>query len=575
MLWLTAPLWSLMAEVDFPLDILVVLAAALVGGIVAQSLRLPAIVGYIAAGIAFGPETPGVDLDAEQMQDVAELGVVFLMFALGVEFSFDEVATLGRAVPFAVLGQVVATVLLGLVLVPLFGLSVAEALFMGGVISISSTFVALKLLDDLGEMTSTAGRLVVVFLIVQDLSVVALINVLPELESATDEIAGDLLVAIAVAVAFLAVVFVVGVRLIPPLFERIALQPTRELFLLAVLSLGLGMALAAEEAGLSLAFGAFLAGLVVSESRYGLQALAQTLPFRDIFATVFFVAIGMLIDPDVFLDEPLKIVALTTLIVLGKGVIVYAFCRLLRFTGEISLRAGLALAQIGEFSFVLALVGVEEGLISASLNEVVLASVLVSILISTVGSRHNKRLVAALNQTAFAGLVIGAQVPSESGVLPGGRHVVVCGYGRTGRELVRVLRRREFAFNVVENDPALRRRLEEEGVPWIYGDASSPVVLERCNLEQARLLAITFADRAAKELTVSNALRINPRLEIIVRGRGADDHARLVALGASEVVHPELEGGLEFVRHTLRRFGLNAQEIQAIVSRRRNEFFGR
>ncbi|HET9200951.1 MAG TPA: cation:proton antiporter [Dehalococcoidia bacterium] len=563
-----------MSEIDFPLDIAIVLTAALIGGIAARLLRLPVIAGYILAGMAFGPETPGVDLDPDQMQDVAELGVVLLMFALGVEFSFEEVSALGKTLPLAALAQVVLTIPLGLLMVVAFSLNVTEAIFLGGIISVSSTFVALKVLDDAGELASVSGRVVVTFCIVQDLAVVALVNILPELEGEADNVLRSLGIAIVVAVSFLFFSFFLGVRVIPPLFERIATIPIRELFLLAVLSLGLGMALAAEQAGLSLAFGAFLAGLVVSESRYGLQALAQTLPFRDIFATVFFVAIGMLIDPEIFLDEPLQIAFVVGLIVLGKGALTFAAARVAGVPGEPAMRAGLTLAQIGEFSFVLALVGIDEGIVSEELNEVVLAAVLLTILISTLSVTQSARLTAALRSLPLGEQLAGGGQPLVTGVQPTvTRHVVICGYGRTGREVARVLQRREFSFIVVEHDPGARRQAEMERLPLIYGDASSPVVLERCALERARLLAITFGDRASAELVMRNALLINPRLDIVVRAGSREAHERFLELGASEVVHPEVEGGLEFVRHTLRRYGLPQQEIQAIIARRRTEFF--
>ncbi|HEX5939857.1 MAG TPA: cation:proton antiporter [Dehalococcoidia bacterium] len=563
-----------MSEIDFPLDIVIVLSAALVGGVVASLLRLPVVVGYIAAGLAFGPETPGIDLDPGQMEEVAELGVVLLMFTLGIEFSFDEVSRLGRALPIAALLQVVLTIPLGLVTIVAFDFSLSEAIFVGGIISISSTFVALKVLDDAGELTSTTGRVVVTFCIVQDLAVVALANVLPELEGEAGGVVRDLGLATLVALSFLLFSFVLGVRIIPPIFERIAAIPIRELFLLAVLSLGLGMALAAEQAGLSLAFGAFIAGLVVSESRYGLQALAQTLPLRDLFATVFFVAIGMLIDPGIFVEEPFQVAVVVGLVFLGKGAITFATARSAGIPGETAMRASLTLAQIGEFSFVLALIGVDEGIVSEELNEVVLAAVLVTIVLSTLSVPHSRVVSAGVRRAPFGDILIRGDQPVIVGTQPeANRHVVICGYGRTGRELARVLLRRDFSFIVVEHDPGGRRRAEADRLPIIYGDAASPVVLQHCTLERARLLAITFADRAAAESTMRAALRINPRLDILVRAVSAEDHERFLEFGASEVIHPEIEGGLEFVRHTLRRYGLPQQEIQAILARRRTEFF--
>ena len=237
--------------------------------------------------------------------------------------------------------------------------------------------------------------------------------------------------------------------------------------------------------------------------------------------------------------------------------------------------SAVALAQVGEFTFVLAVVGTDEGILTDTLNDVILAAVPVTILLSTLTFPRWRQVLSALEASPLGdALVGGPEQPAIVGRMPERtRHVVVCGYGRTGRELVRVLQRREFAFLVVDNDPRVRRIAESERVPLIAGDAASPVVLERCNLREARLVAITFADRASAETLMREALRVNPSLDIVVRGRGADDHERFLELGASEVVHAELEAGLEFVRHTLRRFGLPRQEVDAIIARRRAEFF--
>ncbi|MPZ22450.1 MAG: hypothetical protein GEU28_02675 [Dehalococcoidia bacterium] len=564
-----------MPEVQFPLDIAIIFVAALIGGLVAQALRLPVIVGYIAAGIVFGPETPGIDLDAEAMQEVAELGVVLLMFALGIEFSLKEASVLGQRVPIAAVTQVFVSVLLGLLLIPVLDLGVPEALFVGGILATSSTFVAIKLLDDIGEVNATSGKLVVAFSLVQDLTVIALVTILPELSGEPANIPANLATAIALGAAFLVVTYVLGVRVVPPIFEVLVRFSTREIFLLAVLALGLGTALAAEQAGLSVAFGAFLAGLVVSESRYGLQTLAQTLPLRDLFAIVFFVALGMLIPPQAFLEAPLEIAAVALLVIIAKGGIIAGLSRWAGFSGSTSVVAGVTLGQIGEFSFVFALVGIQEGIISSQVNGVVLSAVLVSILIAAVVAPQARRFAATLQALPGGTFLLGSTDPVISGS-PGDllRHAVICGYGRAGQELARALRRREFGYLVVENDPAARRRAEADAQVVIFGDASSPSVLQHCALDRARVLAITFDDGAAAELALANALQINARLDVIVRGRGPEGHRRFIEMGARDVIHPEVEGGLEFVRHALRRYGVPQQEILAIIAARRREFFG-
>ncbi|MEX2236200.1 MAG: cation:proton antiporter [Dehalococcoidia bacterium] len=557
-------------SISFPLDLLFILGAALVGGVVADRLRLPAILGYMAAGVAFGPDTPGIDLDPEEISEVAELGVVLLMFSIGVQFSLREMVALGRAVPLAAAGQVALAVPLGLVLVPVLDLDVGAALFVGGTISVASTFAGLKLLADAGQLDSEAGRLTVAYLIVQDLSVVALAIILPQLDSGAANIAQDLALAVLLAALFLVVTFALSSRVIPDLLDRIVLLPVREFFLLTVLCLSLGMALAAEQAGLSLAFGAFLAGLVISSSRYGYQALAETLALRDLFAIVFFVALGMVLDPEIFLEEPLAVLALTAAVVLGKGAIHFVAARYLGFDGRVSLRSALTLAQIGEFSFVLAVVGVDDGIISERTNDVILAAVLTSILCVSVAYPNLNALGNWLTRTPAGAFFAGGNRPVSppSGEAPV-RHTVIAGYGRTGSALVDVLRARGVAFLVIERDLIAFRKLEAARIPSLFGDASSLAVLDHCNLPAARVFAVTFEDPVAAGLAVANAMRLNPELDVIVRSQRGQIEDELVRLGASEIVQPELEGALEFIRHTLRRYGVPAQEVQVILAARR------
>jgi len=556
-------------------DLAVLLVAALVGGAVAHALRLPALLGYLAAGLIIGPHTPGFVSDVEQVQTLADLGVALLMFSLGVRFRLREllaarnVALLGGGV------QVCAMIGLGVLVGWGLGIDRDGSLLLGGAIALSSTMVALKLLEERGELDTVHGRVVAGIALVQDLSLVPIIVVIPAIAGGEGDTGQAFGLAVGKAVALLLGIYVLGAQVVPRLLGRVAATRSRELFLLSIVALALGTAAVSFQAGLSLAFGAFLAGLLVSESEYAQQTLVEVLPLREIFAVVFFVSIGMLIDPNVFVEDPQTVLAIAVAGVLGKLLLVTGLALAFGYMARTAVAAGMALANMGEFSFVLATVGVDEGIFSAELNSALLAAVLLSIGAAPFLVRAYPRLAAALASPPLVrGLFQDRGMPSPSEALEAlANHVVIAGYGESGRELARVLRQRGFKYLVVDQDPMTVRRLRRAGVPCIYGDASSPAVLEQTRLDRARVLAITASDLAQAQAAVVSARQINPRLDVIVRGADVEGHFALREAGAAEVVHAEFEAGLEFVRHTLHRYGVSTPEIEALLSRRRRDYY--
>jgi len=556
-------------------DLAVLLVAALVGGAVAHALRLPALLGYLAAGLIIGPHTPGFVSDVEQVQTLADLGVALLMFSLGVRFRFRELLAARNVALLG--GGVQVCVMLGLGVLVGWGLGIDRdgSLLLGGAIALSSTMVALKLLEELGEVDTVHGRVVAGIALVQDLSLVPIIVVIPAIAGGEGNLWQALGLAMGKAAGLLLAMYILGAQVVPRLLGRIAATRSRELFLLSIVALALGTAAVSSLAGLSLAFGAFLAGLLVSESEYSQQTLVEVLPLREIFAVVFFVSIGMLIDPHVFVDEPRTVLAIAAAGVFGKLLLVTGLALAFGYMGRTALAAGMALANMGEFSFVLATVGVDEGIFSQELNSALLAAVSLSIVAAPFLVRASPRLAAAL---ASAPLVKGVfqdrgMPPSPEALEALVNHVVIVGYGESGRELARVLRQRGFKYLVVDQDPMTIRRLRRGGVPCIYGDASSPAVLEQTRLDRARVLAITTSDLAQAQAAVVSARQINPRLDVIVRGADVEGHFALREAGAAEVVHAEFEAGLEFVRHTLHRYGVSTPEIEALLSRRRRDYY--
>ncbi len=548
------------------------MAAALLGGAVARMLRLPSLVGYLAAGLAIGPNT-GLVSDIDEVQTVADLGVALLMFTLGIRFSLRELVRVRGLAVFGGLSQIGLMIALGTLLGWALGLATDEALLLGAVVSISSTMVALRLLEDRGELGAPAGRVGVAFALIQDMAVVPLIVMIPVIGGDNDNVLPALALAAVKAVGLLAGVWIVGTFIVPRILARVSLAHSRELFLLTVVTLALGTASVSFLAGLTLAFGAFLAGLLVSESEYAHRMLAEVFPLREVFAVVFFVAMGMLIDPASFVDQPEIVFGAALLGIIGKLALVGGIAVAFGYSRRAALTAGIALGNMGEFSFVLASEGVSEGVFDAEINEAVLAAVLLSIAISPMLFLGQDVLYRALRSVPGFGVLLEerteAHVPEREALV---NHAVVCGFDEAGREVAAVLALRGFRFLVIDQDPVVFRQLRAQGVPCILGDPALPSVLVQAELERARVLAVTLIDVAQGESVAVAARQISPRLDIVVRGAEEESHLRLIQAGASEVVHGEFEVGMEFVRHTLHRFGVPSQEVQALLARRRRDY---
>ena len=560
-------------QLGIVVDFVLAVAAAFVGGMIALRFRQPVILGYLLAGIAIGPYTPGPISSTQNVQVVAEMGVAFLMFALGVEFSPTELLKMRWVAGLGGLIQIGATILLGIAITPLLKLDLIQGVFLGSVLALSSTMVALKVLMSRGEIESLHGRIVLGILILQDLSVVPMMVILPALAGPMDSLLLTLLVSGAEAAAILVGGWLLGTRVAPALFARVASTGSRELFLLAVITLALGTAIGTYALGLSLAFGAFLAGLVISESEYSHQALADVLPLRDIFSSVFFVSIGMLIDPRFLLQNAPSILLVVAVVVLGKGAISTAVPLIFRYPARESVLAGLALAQIGEFSFVLTRLGEDRGILDSELTSVILGAALVSILLNPLVVHEGRRVQSILSRVPLAGRLFWDrfEVRSSAGDPGTGGHAIICGYGRVGHEMARALETQGVPYLVVELDPHVVDEMRRLGIPYVYGDASSPPVLKHAGVENAGLVAATVPDTSSVRMVVLNARRLNPDVRIIARVHSPSDMASVQSAGADEVVSPEFEAGLEFVRHAMALFGVSEEETRQIIRERRAE----
>jgi CPA2 family monovalent cation:H+ antiporter-2 len=506
---------------------------------------------------------------------LAEIGVALLMFALGAEVSIAELRRIGRVAIVGGALQILCTMGLGPLVGQLIGLTFAQGVFLGALLALSSTVVALKVLLERGELGALHGRVALGILIAQDLAVVPMVVLLPSVVGAGEGVLTDLAAAAVKAALVLIGAYLVGTRLVPIALRDAAASRTRELFLLAVVGLALGTAVVTQFAGLSLAFGAFLAGLIVGESDYRAQVIAEVLPLRDLFASLFFVSVGMLIDPRVLLAEGVTIALVSGVLVLGKAAIVFAVVLLLGMPARVAVLAGLSLAQVGEFSFVLARVGVDRGAIPSGVFDLTLATALVTIVLTPSLMRAGPFVLAGLQALPRIGCHFAEPARPLGASDQLARHAVICGFGRIGRELAAALDARGLKYLVIEYNPEIARELRDRGVPVVYGDAANPAVLEHAHLERARFMAVLMPDASAAELATRHARAVNPRLDIVARAVGAEHLDRLRAAGAAEVVQPEFEAGVEVIRHALRRFGVGGLELTNVVNGRRGAYYRR
>ena len=553
-----------MHDLTLLINITIALAVAFLGGIIARRAGLPTIVGYLLAGISIGPFTPGFVGDVETIQQLAELGVIFLMFGVGLHFSFNDLWRVRDiAIPGALLQTAVAT-LLGLGLTQLWGWSLSSGIVLGLAISVASTVVLLRGLMDNSLLNTTHGRAAVGWLVMEDILSVLILVLMPAL---VQNSAGfdwrSLAVTLLKAAAFVAIMFFVGVRLIPWLLERIARTRSRELFILAILAITLGTAMGASVLfGVSLALGAFVAGAIISQSHLSHQVGADVFSFREAFSVLFFVSVGMLVNPSFLWQNLGQVTALTFLVVVGKLIIVILMGLLFPRPARTFLVVAVGLSQIGEFSFILGQGGLSLNLLNLNQYSLILAASLISITANPFMYRLLPGLERLLQRDPGFWKKLEANKPlpeiDEQQLID---HVVIIGYGRVGKHLVDVLMSLTIPLLVIESDVERVETLNTHNIATLYGDAANSEVITHAHLERARALVVTVPEETAAAMIVASARNLNPDLPIIVRAATEEGVDHFVALGANHVVHPELEGGLEMVHHTLLQLGFPLREV--------------
>lgn len=559
-----------MPEFPFFRDLVLAIGAALLGGVAAKRLGQPPLLGYLVGGILIGPHTPGPVSEIHHVSALAEIGVVLLMFEIGVEF---PVARLRRVRAVAIGGGLLALLLIGAIAMAIgraLGFPLVQQVFFGAAMSLASTMVALKMLLDRGEMDTAHGEIAVGITLVEDICLITMLVLLPAWAGAGEDVWHQLLLALGKALALFSGAYFVGRLFLPALFAAVARLRSRELFVLMVILVVIGTTVGLAGLGLSPALGAYLAGAVVSRSHYSRQVLAELVPNRDLFASLFFVSVGMLVNPVLLWRHPWTLLVVVGVITLLRPLVLASVVRAFGYPGSTAIMTGLVLAQIGELSFVLAKLGVDRRFITEDLYGLVLGGALISILINPLLLRHGAPwLLGWLGRGATEPALPEGPAVEASGLA---NHIVICGCGRVGSEIVAQLKAQGIPYVVIELNPIRVDELRLQGEPCLFGDASNPHILKAAGVERAKLLAITHYDATAAEVTIKEALQIRPSLEVIARAHNPIELERLRSAGASEVVIPEFEAGMEFLRWTLEHLGASAAQAETLIQRRRAEF---
>jgi monovalent cation:H+ antiporter-2, CPA2 family len=550
-------------ETSLVATIVVGLGLAFVLATIANRVRISLLVGYLLAGVAVGPFTPGFVADQKLASQLAEIGVILLMFGVGLHFSTKDLLAMRRVVVPGALIQIAGSTLLGMAVAWLMGWPAASGFVFGLALSIASTVVLMRALQERRLLESERGHLAIGWLVVQDLLMVLALVLLPPLVELLKEappgpaqrldiehVAGTAAITLGKVAAFIALMLVVGRRVIPQLLHYIAHTGSRELFRLAVLTVALGVAfVAAELFSVSFALGAFFAGMILSESELSQRAAEESLPLRDAFAALFFLSVGMLFDPGVFIREPLPLLATLLVVLVGNSALAFAIVRLLGYPRDTALTVGVGLAQIGEFSFILADLGIGLGVLTERARDLVLGASMLSILLNPLLFAAKDRWRARLQPAGGAAPQQEAEVDLPVTSLED--HVVLVGYGRVGSIVGERLHADGVKLFVIDESPAIAERLRTRHFESVRGNAASEAVTRAANLARARLLIVAIPNAFEAGQAVQQARRANPAIEIVARAHYDAEVEHLRGLGANRVIMGEREMAEAMLRTVL------------------------
>ncbi|APZ44223.1 monovalent cation:proton antiporter-2 (CPA2) family protein [Acidihalobacter ferrooxydans] len=551
-------------------SVLILLACSVLAVGVVRRLQLSSIIGYLLVGAVIGPHAFGLIDDSELIHLLAEIGVVFLLFTIGLEFSINQFWSMRRVVVGLGGAQVVLSSLIGALAAWLSGVGWAGAVVAGGALALSSTAIVVKQLDEQLELHSRHGRLALGVLLFQDLAVVPFLVAIPILASGKlDGMGWQFAIALGKGIVALGIMLAAGRWVLRPLFHSVAAARSTELFTLSVLLVTLAAASVTYWLGLSLALGAFLAGMMLSETEYRHQIETEIRAFRDVLMGVFFVSIGLQLDMRALLDVWPWVLLMLTGLVLGKGLLIMALTRWAGYEPGVALRTGMVLAQGGEFGFALLALALNRGLLSAADSQAILATVILSMALAPLLLRYNGRVAKALFAKSYVKRRITQTRQLGWAAREVSDHVILCGFGRIGQNLARFLRAEGLEYVALDLDPYIIRDAWEAGEHVFYGDSTHGEILRAAGLTRARVLVITFNDAHTAERIILEARKRRADLPILVRTLEESDLERLEQAGATAVIPEILESSLLIARALLERLDIAAEEIDALIERER------
>jgi len=563
-----------MQQSDPFVAIAVLLAAALLGGLVAHRLKQPIIIGYLIIGVAVGPHALGLIGDLEIVEAAATIGVALLMFTLGMETSIGQLREVGRVGVWGGISQIVLTSGLGIIAgIAIFHWAVPQAVIFGLIISLSSTAVGLKIMMDRGELSSVQGRIMVAILILQDISVIFVSLVIPLISGATEHLVMNLALSLGKVLLFVAGTIILGRWVLPWLLGGVGGFRSRELFLLTILVLCLGAAVSTQIIGLSIIFGAFLVGLVLRETRFVHQALAEITPLRDIFASLFFVSLGMLIEPAFIIISWPTILLTVAVLMAIKMLVVSGIVLFFGYSVKTAILTGVGLFQIGEFGFIIAQRGFEVGIASDVFYSVIVSSAVITMILTPLSISLASQLYHRISSRAAKGRLVTGEVRQKKEEPPAAetpKRVIIAGYGEVGQSIARGLQQAKIPFIIIEDDPERIAEARANKHPRIYGNAANINVLSKANLEQASALVVAYPDPMTVITTVKLAKLLNADISILARASRKRDVESLRRLGVKELVIPEQEAGYKFVKMLFKTIGLDPEERRNLLAIVRN-----
>lgn len=548
-------------------DLVILIVAGMLGGFIARMLRQPLLLGYIVAGVLVGPYTGGVTISGvHEIELLAEIGVALLLFTLGIEFSLKELKPVRHVALIGTPLQIILTMAFGWGTGQFMGWDSHLSVWFGAFIALSSTMVVLKTLESKGLVGTLSSRVMLGMLVMQDIAIVPMLIIMPQLGSESFGLQ-DLGMAGIKTVLFLVSMFVLGSRVIPRFMRIVAGWNSREMFMLSCSAIGLGIGYATHMLGLSFAFGAFVAGMVLSESRYAYQALSDILPLRDIFSLIFFASVGMLIDPVYVWEHLGTILFLSLSILLGKGFIFGSMGWLFRYRNVIPLALGLGMFQVGELSFLLLQQGAESGSFPKEYFPLFMGVGIVTMLITPIMASCTGPIYSLLKKRSKSDPLQTVNLPESE--LDG--HVVILGYGRFGSYVADSLREIDIPHVIVELDANKVELAADAGRAVIYGDAGQEVVLEAARVSDARMVLLTIPSVRGSSSVLEKVHHLAPQCPVVALSRNSEHLEVLNELGVHHIIMPEFETGLEMVRQILFNFCLPAVEIQNVMDSMRRE----